>query len=426
MVYDKIGYMYALSSAFYGNTIQEWNKGKAGNISIDKIVYMCAPICVFEFYGNAIQKWNEEKSFVHRMKSMFNLILEPVISIMTFDLSMRFLPAFVVSTTSFLFAIFCIFLLLGHMEASSAKKALFLTVLSVALQWAGYSVDIMGSIVICGFLSKVFAYAAFFITNFEFSLSRGAFSRHKKFRIIAGTAIASSLCYYFDFFLLWCLFSILCLCLLSTLPFKKVDILWLDAECFLVEVHQLIKFTCSRCELAFWLEQFSPHFVAISSAIGIVIWHRLLYFNHQHSLPSAEIAVLTLAYSAVLYRSFMRETKQFLSSVNEARKKHQYHFFDPQSPDQSREFSLYNFVREVKCILTCDYINDFWNWLDLLHVVLGMFAVMLIWIKSPNAMAVMATASFFRWWGCLFYLQATSRLSHRSFFSHVLTVSAGF
>ena len=353
------------------------------------------------------------------MESMAKLIWIAVIKILFIYLSRRFLPVFIVSSIDLYFGHTFI---LSFLEAPDCVVMIGLSVLSVALQCAGCSVDIMGSFTMCIFLRKAVAYAASFISNAELSLS--------KFRTIAGTALASFLCYYFDFFLLCCLLSILCSCLLSTLPFKGGKKFWLDAERVFVEVHQLIKFTCSQYKLAFWLQQFLPHFVAIFGAIGIVIWHRLLYFNHQHSVPSAEIAILTLAFSAVLYRSLMHETKQFLSSANEARKKFQ--FFD-RHKNQSRQFfrasidqSIDNFVREVKCILICDYINDFWNWLDLFHIVLGMFAVFLIWIKSPNAMAVMATASFFRWWGCLFYLQVTSRLSRRSFFSHVLTLSAGF
>jgi hypothetical protein len=463
-------YTYALTLALYGNAIQRWNEAQAGNIIsmfYDNIGHMYAFFVGLFFSLVFINEWNKEgrsrqqlnkelvgqvknlfrKNFpricqdledrefdlgvetallyVHMFKRIWKFALVCVFFILILDLPRRFFPVFIVSIFDFGIGITLILCLLGHVHAwDDLTKTGFFTVLSVTLQCAGCSVDIMGSIVVCGFVSKVFAYAASFITNTELSLSRGAFPRRKKFYIIAGTALASFLFCYIHF--LWIGGIIFILALLMSISFSD-DNFWLYAESVFVRGHQLVKFTCSQYQMVSWLEQFSPHFVAIYSAIGIVIWHRLLYFNHQHSVPSAEIAVLTLAYSAVLYRSLMRETKQFLSSVNEARKKYQFFY---RHKNQPRQFSRDNFFREVKCIvkciLTCDYINDFWNWLDLLHVVLGMFAVMLIWIKSPNAMAVMATASFFRWWGCLFYLQATSRLSRRSFFSHVLTVSAGF
>jgi hypothetical protein len=50
-------------------------------------------------------------------------------------------------------------------------------------------------------------------------------------------------------------------------------------------------------------------------------------------------------------------------------------------------------------------IMDFWLWLNLSHIVLGLSSCILVWMQSPEALPVLAVASFLRWWGTLFYLQ---------------------
>jgi hypothetical protein len=55
--------------------------------------------------------------------------------------------------------------------------------------------------------------------------------------------------------------------------------------------------------------------------------------------------------------------------------------------------------------LSSEQFQDFWNWLDLLHITLGISTVALVWAQSAKALPVLAITSFLRWWGTLFYLQ---------------------
>ena len=63
-------------------------------------------------------------------------------------------------------------------------------------------------------------------------------------------------------------------------------------------------------------------------------------------------------------------------------------------------------------ILSCDWIKDFWNWLDCLQIILGISLVVLVWTQSRNALPVLAITAFVRWWGTMFYLRVDFTLHH--------------
>ena len=92
-------------------------------------------------------------------------------------------------------------------------------------------------------------------------------------------------------------------------------------------------------------------------------------------------AVLSALFFAVLLRSLYREAKQFVYSI----------------PDGDGTL--------LQRVLSSEQFQDFWNWLDLLHITLGISTVALVWAQSANALPVLAMTSFLRWWGTLFYLQ---------------------
>jgi hypothetical protein len=50
-------------------------------------------------------------------------------------------------------------------------------------------------------------------------------------------------------------------------------------------------------------------------------------------------------------------------------------------------------------------VMDFWHLLNFVHIALGISAAILVWLRSSNAVPVLAVTSFVRWWGTLFYLQ---------------------
>ena len=98
-------------------------------------------------------------------------------------------------------------------------------------------------------------------------------------------------------------------------------------------------------------------------------------------LPPNDITVISVLFCALCFRSAYKEIQQLYSSI------------------PSGQSML------IQRIFSSEYFKDFWNWLDMLHIIIGISVVILVWMQSSKALPVLAIASFFRWWGTLFYLQ---------------------
>jgi WD40 repeat protein len=127
---------------------------------------------------------------------------------------------------------------------------------------------------------------------------------------------------------------------------------------------------------------------------SILIWHRVFLLDSQYYQPPAQ-AILCALYGCVITQSFYHELLQAKVSM---------------FPD-----GVFNFFEEddkMNRILSCDWIKDFWNWLDCLQIILGISLVVLVWTQSRNALPVLAITAFVRWWGAMFYLRVDFTLHH--------------
>jgi len=145
-----------------------------------------------------------------------------------------------------------------------------------------------------------------------------------------------------------------------------------------IVLHKWTAFGLSR-----WLKEFFIYSIglALLVALSILTWQWALHRDDSISVPPADIAVLSALFGAVIIRSLYRETKQFFYSI----------------PSGNEPL--------LRRILSSDQFRDFWNWLDFLHIALGISVVILVWLQTPHALPVLAITSFLRWWGTLFYLQ---------------------
>ena len=148
-----------------------------------------------------------------------------------------------------------------------------------------------------------------------------------------------------------------------------------------VPVRAIVQYKWETFGLSLWLKEFCVYCtgLALLVALSILDWQNwVLQPDDRNAVPPA---VLSALFCAVLLRSLYRETKQFLYSI------------------PSGDGTL------LQRILSSEQFQDFWNWLDLLHITLGISTVALVWAQSANALPVLAMTSFLRWWGTLFYLQ---------------------
>jgi WD40 repeat protein len=148
-----------------------------------------------------------------------------------------------------------------------------------------------------------------------------------------------------------------------------------------VTVRAIVQHKWETFGFSLWIREFCIYSLGLAFlvALGILDWQNWeLPPNDRDNAPPAIISVL---FGVVIIRSFYRKMKEFLYSI----------------PDG--EGSL------LKRILKSDQHKDFWSWLDLLHITLGMSVVALVWAQSPKALPVVAITSFLRWWGTLFFLQ---------------------
>ena len=148
-----------------------------------------------------------------------------------------------------------------------------------------------------------------------------------------------------------------------------------------VAVRAIVQYKWQKFGLRLWLKEFFVYSIglALLVALSILTW-QYWALQRDDALP-VDSAVVSALFAAVIARSLYRETKQFVYSI----------------PDGDGTL--------LKRIMSSDQFSNFWNWLDLLHIALGMCVLVLVWAQSPKALPVLAVTAFLRWWGTLFYLQ---------------------
>jgi WD40 repeat protein len=150
-------------------------------------------------------------------------------------------------------------------------------------------------------------------------------------------------------------------------------------------VRAVVLFKWQAFGRSLWLREFFIYCVGLALLVGldILTWQFwALNVDDQNNVPP-DIAIISALFCVINMRHLFREIKQFICSV----------------PD--------NQATLLQRIKKSDYFWEFWNWLDILHIVLGNSAVIMVWAHTPKALPVLAITSFLRWWGTLFFLQVT-------------------
>lgn len=150
-----------------------------------------------------------------------------------------------------------------------------------------------------------------------------------------------------------------------------------------VTVRAIVQHKWETFGLSLWLKELCVYCTGLAFlvALSILDWQNWgLPPDDRNAVPPA---VLSALFFAVLLRSLYREAKQFVYSI----------------PNGDGDGTL------LQRVLSSEQFQDFWNWLDLLHITLGISTVALVWAQSAKALPVLAMTSFLRWWGTLFYLQ---------------------
>jgi WD40 repeat protein len=148
-----------------------------------------------------------------------------------------------------------------------------------------------------------------------------------------------------------------------------------------VTVRAIVQYKWDNFGLSLWLKEFCIYCMGLTFlvALSILDWQNWgVQPDDRNVVPPA---ILSALFCAVLLRSLHRETKQFIYSI----------------PDGDGTL--------LRRILRSEMFEDFWQWLKLLHMTLGISTVVLVWLHSAKALPVLAITSFLRWWGTLFYLQ---------------------
>jgi hypothetical protein len=136
--------------------------------------------------------------------------------------------------------------------------------------------------------------------------------------------------------------------------------------------------------LKIWVKEFLVYSVGLALLVVLCVrtwqsWSPERNYERSELLVDGSLAAL---FGAVCMRSAAVETVKIACSI-------------PQYDD----FSL------RRRMLSGVYLMNFWQWLHVLHIVLGICSAVLVWVRSSNALPVLAVTSFLRWWGTLFYLQ---------------------
>jgi hypothetical protein len=117
----------------------------------------------------------------------------------------------------------------------------------------------------------------------------------------------------------------------------------------------------------------------------------------------------------ICYSTWREGYQLFYSQPNSHQQQSQLYLSDSVSISTSTWRSLRVFCKfRLK-----PYLTDFWNIIDLLNIVFGIWTIVLVWAQEPLALPVLAVTAYLRWYGTLFYLQVVAPLGTR----HVFCVS---
>ena len=144
-----------------------------------------------------------------------------------------------------------------------------------------------------------------------------------------------------------------------------------------VTVRAMVQYKWETFGLSLWLKEFCVYCTGLAFLVALSI----LDWQNWGLLPDDRNAVPPAVLSALFFAVLYREAKQFVYSI----------------PDGDGTL--------LQRFLSSEQFQDFWNWLHLLHITLGISTVALVWAQSAKALPVLAITSFLRWWGTLFYLQ---------------------
>jgi WD40 repeat protein len=150
----------------------------------------------------------------------------------------------------------------------------------------------------------------------------------------------------------------------------------------------IVQFKWQMYGLKHWMREFYIYIINLGLlvALSIMMWQE----NHESynfdSHPSTFIVSALIG--ALDVRSVYREAKQFVHGI----------------PVDDGKTSM---LQRIKNSSHYAHGREFWNWVELLHIVLGFSVVVLVWAQSPDALPVLSATCFLRWWGLLFYIQAS-------------------
>ena len=156
----------------------------------------------------------------------------------------------------------------------------------------------------------------------------------------------------------------------------------IDLSASFLIARAIVQFKWQMYGLKHWMKEcyvYTINLVALV-ALSIFIWRSNLNSDFQNSFVALSALIMALD-----IRSAYRETKQFIHGI----------------PCGDGKTSL------LRRIFSSSHYAKFWNWIELLHILLGFSVCILLWMQSPLALPVLSVTCFVRWWGLLFYIQVT-------------------
>lgn len=150
----------------------------------------------------------------------------------------------------------------------------------------------------------------------------------------------------------------------------------------------IVQFKWQMYGLKHWMREFYIYIINLGLlvALSIMMWQENNDSDNLQSHPSTFIVSAVIG--ALDIRSVYREAKQFVHGI----------------PVDDGKMSM---LQRIKNSSHYAHGREFWNWVELLHIVLGFSVVILVWAQSPDALPVLSATCFLRWWGLLFYIQAS-------------------
>jgi hypothetical protein len=166
---------------------------------------------------------------------------------------------------------------------------------------------------------------------------------------------------------------------------NKID----ASACFLI-VRAIVQFKWQMYGLSHWMKELYAYLINLFFlvTVSILMWREPRYHDDAGTVACKLISLLVAAIDS---RSAYREAKQYLNGIPVA---------DGKTSFIKRALSSSHYYHG----------REFWNWIKILHLILGFSVVVLVWLQSSYAMPVLSVTCFLRWWGLLFFIQVQLRL----------------